>query len=205
MGSTLKSIVTSKENRFGKIAIVIMSIVFIMNLVLSFSECNVFWVLLTGDGVMNDWLGESYKTVFEDFQFYRLLTYGYTQTAIWHIWANVMALWYVGIYLEKKIGILRFVTVYHLGLVIVGIAFILICPSGYMYGASPAIFACIGVLVNWLLRKRELWKEYRAQRGFQFLLYYFILSNFLSIHTFLVHFLGFCVGFLFGFVVRKKE
>lgn len=37
-----------------------------------------------------DYLGVSYATVFEDFQVYRLITYGYTQTAIWHLLANAL-------------------------------------------------------------------------------------------------------------------
>ena len=93
----------TKLHRFTQITIVVMSIIFILNIFLS-RACNLFWVILSGGGEIVDYFGASYKTVFADLQIYRLVTYGYTQTAIWHLLANIFALWYVGMYLEKKIG-----------------------------------------------------------------------------------------------------
>jgi len=190
--------------RFSQIAIVIMSIVFILNLILS-RDYNVFWIVLSGGGKIMDYLGASYKTVVEEFQLYRLVTYGYTQPAIWHLIANVFALWYVGMYLTKKMGSFKFVLVFHLGLIAAGISMIMIFQSSFNYGASPAIFACIGVLIHWVIRKRELWSEYKVQKGFHFLFWYFIVSNFLSVGTAVFHLLGFCTGFILGFVIRDRE
>lgn len=196
--------IVAKTYRFSQIAIVIMCTIFIINLILS-RDCNLLWILLSGGGNIVDYLGESYTTVFKDFQLYRLITYGYTQTAIWHLLANALGLWYIGLYLEKKIGIIRFVFVYHIGLVIAGAAILVFYPNSFNYGASPAIFACLGILANWLIRKRDLWKEYKSQEGFYFLLYYFVLSNVLGMRTLLFHFFGFCIGFLLGFVMKENE
>ncbi len=195
--------IAAKTYRFRHVAIAVMCIIFIINLILS-SEYNLLWILLSGGGNIIDYLGGSYKTVFIDFQLYRLITYGYTQTAIWHLLANVFGLWYVGIYLEKRIGILQFILVYHIGLIIAGITIVIIYPNSFNYGASPAIFAGLGVLANWLIRNKAIWNEYKTQKGFYFLLYYFILSNFLGISTLIIHLLGFCTGFFLGFVVKKK-
>jgi len=191
----------AKTHRFSQIAIVIMIIIFIMNLILS-RDYNLLRLVLSGGGEIVNYLGESYTTVFEYFQVYRLITYGYTQTAIWHLLANVLGLWYVGIYLEKRIGIMQFIIVYHLGLVIAGTAIFAFYPGSVNYGASPAIFACLGVLTNWLIRKRDLWNEYKSQKGFYYLLCYMVLSNFLGVSTFVIHLLGFCTGFFLGFVVK---
>ena len=79
-----------------------------------------------------------------------------------------------------------------------------VIPSGYHYGASPAIFACIGVLANWLVKNRELWDEYKLQKGFYYLMGYFVLSNMLGVSTLIFHFMGFVVGFLLGFMVKEK-
>lgn len=95
--------------------------------------------------------------------------------------------------------------VYHIGLVIAGITILVFYPNSFNYGASPAIFTCLGILVSWLIQKRNLWKEYKSQKGFYFLLYYFVLSNFLGMCTLLFHLFGFCTGFLLGFVVKKKD
>lgn len=189
---------------FSQITIVIMCIVFIINLILS-RDCNLFWILLSGGGNIVDHLGGSYTTVFKDFQLYRLITYGYTQTAIWHLAANVFGLWYVGSYLETKIGIIRFIFIYHIGLIIAGAAILFLYPNCFNYGASPAIFTCLGILANWLIRKRDLWNEYKSQKGFYFLLYYFVLSNFIGLRTLLFHLFGFCIGFLLGFCMKEND
>ena len=90
-----------KYNRFSKIAIVIMVIVFITNFFVS--DCNLLWMFLSGGGKVVDYTSVSYATVFRDFQLFRLITYGYTQTAVWHLLANLLGLWYVGLYLEKRL------------------------------------------------------------------------------------------------------
>lgn len=191
-----------KYNRFSKIAIVIMVIVFITNFFVS--DCNLLWMFLSGGGKVVDYTSVSYATVFRDFQLFRLITYGYTQTAVWHLLANLLGLWYAGLYLEKKIGTIWFVLVYHIGLIFAGIILIVLYPSGHHYGASPAIFACIGVLANWLVKNRELWDEYKLQKGFYYLMGYFVLSNMLGVPTLIFHFMGFVVGFLLGFMVKEK-
>lgn len=193
-----------KSFRFTKIAMVIMSIAFILNLILS-RDYNVLWIVLSGGGKIIDYFGASYKMVVEDVQLYRLVTYGYTQPAIWHFAANVFALWYVGMYLEKKIGSYKFVLVFHLGLIAAGISMIILFKSSFNYGASPAIFACIGMLIIWMIRRRELWNEYKVQRGFCFIFWYFIVSNFLSIETAIIHLLGFCSGLILGFIIKDRE
>lgn len=190
----------TKTNKFGQIAILIMSIIFITNLILS--EDNLFWIFVSGGGKIVEYTAASYKTVYEDFELYRLITYGYTQTAIWHLLSNAFGLWYVSAYLEKKIGTIRFMLLFHFGLIIAGALILIFYPDAYNYGSSPAIFTCVGVLANWLTRDKELWAEYRSQKGFRFLLYYFVLSNILGVCTLVFHALGFGVGFLLGFTVK---
>ncbi len=163
------------------------------------------WIFLSGGGAVVEYTGESYATVFHDFQLYRLITYGYTQTAGWHLLANIFGLWYVSLYLEEKIGTIRFILVYHIGLIIAGAILLVIYPGGFHYGASPAIFACLGMLANWVIRNKELWVEYKSQKGFYFLMYYLLLSNILGVRTFVFHFLGFAVGFLLGYVIKENQ
>jgi len=158
------------------------------------------WVFLSGGGAVVGYTGESYATVFNDFQLYRLITYGYTQTAGLHLLANIFGLWYVSLYLERKIGTIRFILVYHIGLIIAGAILLVIYPDSFHYGASPAIFTCLGMLANWVIRNRKFWCEYKSQKGFYFLMYYLLLFNIVGVRTFVFHFLGFAVGFLLGYV-----
>lgn len=93
--------ITAKTNRFTQIAIGIMCTVFLMNLVLS-KDYNLSGILLSGGGSAVDMLGASRTAVLKDFQYYRLITYGYTHAAVWHLAANLFGLWYVLPYLEKR-------------------------------------------------------------------------------------------------------
>lgn len=119
--------------------------------------------------------------------------------------ANILGLWYVSLYLEEKIGTIRFILVYHIGLIIAGAILLVIYPDSFHYGASSAIFACLGMLANWVIRDRELWVEYKSQKGFYFLIYYLILSNILGMCTLVFHFLGFTAGFLLGYVIKENQ
>ncbi|MCR4625650.1 MAG: rhomboid family intramembrane serine protease [Lachnospiraceae bacterium] len=183
--------------------IAVMTVLFILNPILS-TDCDPLMIILTGGGKLVDYLGAAYDTVYEDFQIYRLITYGYFQPAVWHLLANAFALWYVGLYMEKVIGSLRFIIIYHIGLIVSCVVFLLLFQNGLMYGASPAIFCFFGMMASWLIKDRALLDEYINIKGSRYLLCVAVISNFLSVGTFVVHVLGFCVGILIGFVVKRK-
>ena len=192
------------ENRFAIVVITIMVSLFIINTAFSM-DCNLIMIILTGGGKLVDVLGASYYTVYEKFQMYRLISYGYMQPTIWHLLANVYALWYVGLYLEKNIGMIRLFIVYHVGMIIACAAFFLFFPNGYMYGASPAIFCCLGLMATWAVKDRLLLSEYKSHRGSRYLICYFVISNFVGLGTFIVHLLGFCVGMVLGIFGKKEK
>ncbi len=179
---------------------IVMSLIFILNLFLS-REYNVLWIALSGGGTLIDYLGASFSSAIQGLQLYRLITYGYTQAAIWHLIANVLALVLVSEYFQKHSTFLKFILVYHVGMIVAGAAFVLLFKNGIMYGASPAIFACLGLMVNRLVQKKESLANYKSLKGFWYLLGYLILSNFLGFDTFAIHLMGFAAGFLMGFLI----
>ena len=192
-----------RQNIFAAAAIAVMAVLLVVNVVLS-GDCNRLMILLTGGGQLVDRLGASYATVYEEFGLWRLVSYGYLQPAVWHLAANALALWYVGRYLQRVIGTWRFVAVYLAGMIAACAVWLLIFPKGYMYGASPAIFCCLGMMTVWAIKDRGLEEEYRSLRGSRYLLGYMLLSNFLSVGTFVVHLLGFGAGMLLGLVVKRQ-
>ncbi|SDB68865.1 rhomboid family intramembrane serine protease [Butyrivibrio sp. INlla16] len=194
----------TKDNRFASGVNAIMAVVFILNLIFS-HEDNIIMIALTGGGRLVDILSATNASVYSGFQVHRLITYGYLQPAIGHLLANVYALWYVGLYLEKALGLTRLFVIYHVGLIVPCAAFLFIFPNGVMYGASPAIFCCLGLMAMWLIKDRNLISKYRSLRGFRYLLCYMIISNFLGIGTFVVHFLGFLVGLMLGIFVNGSR
>lgn len=193
-----------RNNRFTAVVSIVYVAVFLTNLVLSL-KYNIIMIILTGGGQLVDFLGASRNALINELQLYRLITYGYLHPAIWHLIVNIFALWYVGIYIGKKLSKAFIVIIYHAGLVVPCIVFLMIFPNEYMYGASPAIFCFLGIMVMWLIKDRELLDEYKKLQGYRYLLYYMIFSNFLSLGTFVVHFSGFCLGLLLGLVVKRKR
>ena len=181
---------------------VIMIIIFLANLLAS-TEYNVSAIFISGGGNLVDYLGVKKVEVFENYQFYRLITYGFTQSSVIHLLANIAALWFVGGFFEKHVGRIKLVIIFVIGLIIPGCLLAHFYPDGLHYGASPAIFACIGVLVNWALREKDLWKTYRAQIGVGYVVGYFFLSNVIGVTTCIFHLLGFFTGMLLGFIIRN--
>lgn len=192
-----------RDNRFAAAAIIIMTALFVINLVLS-RGCNRLMIMLTGGGKLVDTLAATPGAVYAEGQVWRLVSYGYLQPAVWHLAANAFALWYVGVYLRKTIGTARLVVAYHVGLTVACAVFLQVFSDGLMYGASPAVFCCLGMMAVWLLRDHTLLQEYKAIRGSRYLLCYLALSNFVGVDTFAVHMLGFGTGALLGLVIRRK-
>ena len=193
-----------RNNSFATMISVILVAVFLANLVLSRNH-NLIMISLTGGGKLVDFLGASQGNLFNDRQYYRLITYGYLHPTIWHLVVNVFALWYVGLFIEKELSEIFIFLIYHVGLVVSCIAFLLIFPNGYMYGASPSIFCFLGIMVMWLIKDRAQFIEYKRLRGNRYLLCYMIISNLLSLGTFVVHLTGFCIGLLIGLIVKRKR
>ena len=110
-----------------------------------------------------------------------------------------------GSFFEKTLSKIFIFLIYHVGLIVPGIVYMLVFHNGYMYGASPAVFCFLGIMVIWLIKDRTLLSEYKKLRGNRYLLCYMIISNFLSLGTFVVHFAGFCTGLLIGLVVKKNK
>ena len=188
---------------FTKVFIVIMIAIFITNLIIS-TQCNRFWVAISGGGYITDYLQLAKDAIYVKGQFYRLITYGYLQASVIHLLANIIALWYIGGFFEEFIGRLRFFLVFASGLIIPGMLLLVIYPNAHIYGVSPAIYAFIGVLVNWIFRRKELWQILKRQKGCGFIAGYFILGNIPGICTFVFHMLGFISGLLIGFVIKYE-
>ena len=175
--------------------IIVMIAIFIINLILS-TQCNRFWVAVSGGGYLTEHLQLSRADILGARQLYRLISYGFLQTSIIHLLANVIALWYIGGFFEKYFGRLKFLIVFVIGLIIPGALFLLIYPNAHIYGASPAIFACIGILIGRVLRHKELWQFLKRQNGFRFIAWYFFLGNLPGMCTLVFHLLGFATGLL---------
>jgi membrane associated rhomboid family serine protease len=88
-------------------------------------------------------------------EYWRLLTSGFLHLSVTHIGLNMLALYFVGLPLERTIGRWRFLTVYLLSLLGGSIAVMLFAdPGSTAVGASGAIFGLLGALVAVFVRFR---------------------------------------------------
>lgn len=76
-----------------------------------------------------------------------IITSMFTHASLWHILVNMLALYFYGSFLNRLVGIGRFLIVYLLGGILGNIFFLLLAPQFVVgIGASGAIFALGGAL-----------------------------------------------------------
>jgi len=72
----------------------------------------------------------------------------FTHGGFWHIFANMLTLYFFGSYLSRLVGSGKFLIVYFAGGILGGILFLLLAPPlSIAVGASGAVFALAGALV----------------------------------------------------------
>ncbi len=136
-----------------------------------------------------------------------IVTCMFVHSGFWHIFANMLTLYFFGTYLYRLIGQGRFLFVYFGGGILGGILYLLLAsPFSIAIGASGAIFALAGALV--VMRPKlpvfifpipvpiPLWLAVIG--GF------FILS-FLPYIAWQAHLGGLVLGLIAGSFFRKRE
>lgn len=171
-------------------------LVFIINVALGGG--NRFWIFLTGGGHVKDYGEASFKIVFEQGQWWRLLTCGYLHMGVIHLVGNMAALEMIGTRVERKLGAVWMLIIYNLGTMLTAFLWCMIFPEGWTVGASLGIFVLLGMLCVMLFSKggKGLAELSRYERGY--LVFYVIAGCFLGIDTIVGHLIGFGIGVLVG-------
>jgi membrane associated rhomboid family serine protease len=80
-------------------------------------------------------------------EYWRLVTAGFLHVGLFHIFVNMMSLYFVGAVLEPAIGRLNFIAVYFASLLAGSFGALLLQPGAQTAGASGAIFGIFGALI----------------------------------------------------------
>ena len=165
----------------------------------------VAWLLnfLAGcEGILGKWGSMSYATAFEELQLWRLVTHAYLHGGIIHMVFNLSALLVVGKYVEKQLGFVKYLTVYHI------IAIIdVVVMEGFLFtnsvsvGASGGIFGVIGIAFVMFMRKQLRFKKSEIV----WLIIFVLIASVLGMNTLLLHALGFVLGVISGFILIRKN
>jgi membrane associated rhomboid family serine protease len=77
-------------------------------------------------------------------EWYRLVTSGFLHYGLWHIFGNMLLLYFLGRILEPGIGTARFLAVYVASLLAGSFGALLFSPDALSFGASGAVFGVLG-------------------------------------------------------------
>ncbi|HEY82194.1 MAG TPA: rhomboid family intramembrane serine protease [Dehalococcoidia bacterium] len=136
-----------------------------------------------------------------------ILTSMFVHAGLWHIFANMLTLYFFGSYLARLVGNGKFLLVYFGGGILGGILFVLLAfPFSVAVGASGAVFALAGALV--VMRPRlpvvvfpipipiPLWVAVIGG---------FLLLSFLPLVAWQAHLGGLVFGLIAGYIFRRRE
>ncbi len=109
------------------------------------------WIFKTSPGALMDWfvLPAAFDVLIT--QFWGILTYSFLHFGFWHIFWNMLMLYWFGQFVLNLFTEKRFLTIYLLGAICGGVLFVLaynFLPvlsghSGYLIGASAAVLAIV--------------------------------------------------------------
>ena len=162
-------------------------------------------LLLSGGGYAKE-LGEaSFSSVMVRGEWWRLLTCGYLHMGVFHLLFNLYALFLVGNKAEKYLGHFRFFLLYHTGTAITALLWCFLFRNGSMVGASLGIYASLGMYAVSAGADREK-KVSRINKGQRnYLILYVLIGCLLGIGTIAVHFIGFVVGMVSGWLCARQK
>lgn len=141
--------------------------------------------------------------------YYRLFTGVLLHGNVWHLLVNVTGIYWIGYYLERRLGSCKFLLSSLIALLLGQIAFYAVRRyTPCEFGGSFLTFACIGILVSLLLFQKNGTKFRLGTWYGNWILIYALAGNvpvfsFMSISTVILHAVCFAVGFLCGLVEIK--
>jgi len=111
---------------------------------------------------------------------------------------------FAGKVVEKRIGSLPYLLLYHIIAVVNAIIMCLIFPESTSVGASEGIFAMIGIVCIMKLRKDAVCSENLKKGELIYIIIFAVLSLLLGAESFVTHFVAFVFGIVAGLLLKKK-
>ena len=136
------------------------------------------------------------------------MTYMFVHANFDHIFWNMLALFFFGMELEKRVGGTKFLQIYFLSGIVAALAQMIIA-GGSLVGASGAIYGVMGCLAIIAPEIRVLIffiipLSIRAAVVFFALMDYFLFMGVSDNIAHMAHIAGLLVGVAFGLVIKKQ-
>ena len=143
--------------------------------------------------------------VFGDGEWWRLFLHMYLHAGVLHMLFNVFSLLFAGKVVEKKIGSLPYLLLYHVIAVVNAIIMCLIFPDSISVGASAGIFGMIGIVCVMKWKKDVVCNENLKKGELIYIIVFSVLSLLLGLESFVTHLVAFIFGIIVGLLLEKKS
>ena len=156
------------------------------------------------EGILGEWGSMSYATAFGELQLWRVVTNAYLHAGIIHMVFNLAALLVIGKHVEKRLGSVKYLAVYHL-ITIIDVVVIecFLFTNSVSVGASGGIFGVIGIAFVMYMRKQLIFKKSEIVWLIIFVLIASVLG--MGMDTLLIHVFGFVLGVISGLILIRKN
>lgn len=134
-------------------------------------------------------------------EWYRLITAPFFHMNLLHMMANLFGIYFVGSFLEAKIGSILFLLIYMVANLLVSLLFSVFSSFTNGTGASPGIFALIGCIFYLYIQTPDLFDFKLGTWQTNYLIFYTILGNFIGLGGAISHVLGFIFGILMSILL----
>lgn len=146
----------------------------------------------------------SHTSVWREGQWWRLFTHIYLHAGMIHMAFNFLALLFAGKIVEKKIGSVPYILLFHFIAVFDAVIVSMIFPDSTSVGASAGIFGMIGVVCVFRAKKDDECKRLLTRGETIYLIVFALLSLILGLESFVTHFAAFAFGILAGLILQKR-
>ena len=153
------------------------------------------------EGILGEIGAMSFERVFGANEWWRLILHMYLHAGIFHLLMNLLALLFAGKVVEKKLGTLSYVLLYHTIAIINAVILCLWFPHSTSVGASAGIFGMMGVVCVMKWKKNPLATLTKGEAIY--LIVFAVLSLALGLDSFLTHLVALVLGIAAGLMMMK--
>jgi membrane associated rhomboid family serine protease len=134
-------------------------------------------------------------------EWYRLVTGSFFHINILHLLSNSLAIYYVGIILENRIGSVNFLFIYLIGNIAASLIQSKFTSFSGGCGASPGIFALIACILVLHVYDQGFLNLHLGTWSLDYIICYFFLGNLIGYTGLIVHSLGFNFGIVISTIL----
>lgn len=133
-----------------------------------------------------------------------IISYMFLHAGWWHLFGNMLALFFMGGYLLRMVGEVKFLIVYFVGGIIGGLLFVLLSPiTSLAIGASGAVFAVGGALAVMAPRLKVVIFPIFIPIDLWIATIIFMAISFTPSIAWQAHLGGLVVGLIAGYIFRR--